>query len=183
MLIAGKELDSSPDVRREFGAVFHESFLYDSLTAAENLEFYGRMYQVGRLASRTSELLEQVGLSLYSREPVRTFSRGMKQRLAIARALLHDPAVLFLDEPYTGLDQEATNALSALLAAMKSSGRTVMMISHSFEQGLLACDRAMVISRGEIKLSADSGGLAPEVFKERYLKVVEERPRKPGLGW
>src|SRR5512147_1142713 len=98
-------------VRRRLGVVSHLPLLYGDLTAEENLRFYGRMYAIARLENRITEMLEQIGLAARRRDLVRTFSRGMQQRLAIARAMLHDPQVLLFDEPYTGLDQEASAML------------------------------------------------------------------------
>ena len=107
--VAGFALPAqSAAVRQRLGVVSHMPLLYGDLTAEENLQFYGRMYNIPALNERISEVLDLVGLALRRRDMVRTFSRGMQQRLAIGRAVLHDPDVMFFDEPYTGLDQDAS---------------------------------------------------------------------------
>ena len=114
--IAGYRLPSQvAAVRQRLGVVSHLPLLYGDLTADENLRFYGRMYTVPRLDQRIVEVLDLVGLSARRRDLVRTYSRGMQQRLAIGRAMLHDPEVVLFDEPYTGLDQEASNMLDGVL--------------------------------------------------------------------
>jgi heme exporter protein A len=128
----------SSAVRRRLGVVSHLPLLYGDLTAEENLRFYGRMYAVENLDQRTSAVLDLVGLSSRRRDLVRTFSRGMQQRLAIGRAVIHDPEVLLLDEPYTGLDQEACEMLDGVLRQVTGRGRTVVMTSHDLlRAGLL----------------------------------------------
>jgi len=127
VVIAGYSLpDQAVSVRRRIGVVSHLPLLYGDLTAEENLRFYGRMYSIDRPGQRIGEVLEAVGLSGYRRELVRTFSRGMQQRLAIARAVLHDPEVLLLDEPHTGLDQDACAMLDDVLRKVTARGRTVV---------------------------------------------------------
>jgi heme exporter protein A len=129
--IAGYSLpQQAAAVRRQLGVVSHQPLLYGDLSAEENLRFYGRMYAIDRLEGRISEVLELIGLIARRRDVVRTFSRGMQQRLAIGRAILHDPQVLLLDEPHTGLDQDACEMLDSLLRQVAISGRTVLMTSH-----------------------------------------------------
>ncbi len=117
-------------VRRNLGVVSHLPLLYGDLSAEENLRFYGKMYGVLDLGQRIDEILELVGLQSRRRELVRTFSRGMQQRLAIGRAVLHDPDVLLFDEPHTGLDQDACDMLDRLLQDVSGQGRTIVMTSH-----------------------------------------------------
>ena len=115
--VAGYDLArEGAEIRRRVGLASHQTLLYDDLSAEENLRFYGRMYDVTDLEERITALLQRVGLEHRRHDPVRTFSRGMQQRLSIARALLHDPAILLLDEPYTGLDQQAMEVLREVLA-------------------------------------------------------------------
>ncbi|MGC8825601.1 MAG: heme ABC exporter ATP-binding protein CcmA, partial [Anaerolineae bacterium] len=122
--INGQPLDGDTRrVRQQIGLVSHQTFLYGDLTAEENLRFYGRLYRVPALEDRIAELLERVGLYERRHDPVRTFSRGMQQRLSIARAVLHDPPVLLLDEPDTGLDQQAARMLRELLSLMGAEQR------------------------------------------------------------
>ncbi len=148
-------------VRRRLGVVSHLPLLYGDLTAEENLRFYGRMYAVEALDRRISEVLALVGLETRRRDLVRTFSRGMQQRLAIGRAVLHDPEVLLLDEPYTGLDQQACEMLDGVLrqvtlvavAGVVGLSRTVVMTSHDLLRAADLAGRFDVLSHGTIRAS------------------------------
>ena len=153
--IAGFRLpDQAASVRARLGVVSHLPLLYGDLTAEENLRFYGRLYGVSRLDLRITEMLEMVGLELRRRDLVRTFSRGMQQRLAIGRAVLHDPDVLLFDEPYTGLDQDASAMLDGILRSVASQGRTVVMTSHDLGRAENLASRFDILSRGVIAASA-----------------------------
>lgn len=153
--IAGHALpDHAAEVRRRLGVVSHLPLLYADLTAEENLRFYGRMYSLPGLDARISEVLELVGLSHRRRDLVRTFSRGMQQRLAIGRAVLHDPEVILFDEPYTGLDQDASSMLDEVLRNVAALGRTVVMTSHDLARAEDLASRFDVLSRGVIAASA-----------------------------
>ncbi|MDA8235248.1 MAG: heme ABC exporter ATP-binding protein CcmA [Clostridia bacterium] len=162
----------SSKTRSQIGVISHQSFLYDNLTAYENLEFYGRMYQVDNLRDRIYDVLKEVGLEYSLNDPVRNFSRGMLQRLAIARATLHQPAILFLDEPYTGLDQQAIDILNSVLRNLNIKDRTVFMITHNFEQGLDLSDRVLIIKKGRLAYEGAAPGLTPGQMKEIYLNTV-----------
>jgi len=136
-------------VRAQIGMVSHKPLLYENLTARENLEFFGSLYNV-KDADKVMSLLEQVGLSKRADSLVRTFSRGMQQRLSIARALLHDPAVLLFDEPYTGLDQDAAQVLDDLLKNAQNAGQTIVMVTHQLERAALLAERIIILSRGKV---------------------------------
>lgn len=140
-------------VRARLGVVTHMPLLYGDLSAEENLRFYGRMYSIMDLKKRVEEVLEMVGLTLRGRDLVRTFSRGMQQRLAIGRAILHDPDVVLFDEPHTGLDQEACDMLDALLRDVAGCGRTVVMTSHDLARVEDLASRFDVLSHGVISAS------------------------------
>ncbi|MCR4406012.1 MAG: ABC transporter ATP-binding protein [Anaerolineae bacterium] len=142
-------------IRRRIGVVSHQPLLYGDLSAVENLTFYGRMYDVPALPCRIGELLDLVGLSARRNDAVRTFSQGMRQRLAIARAFLHDPAILLLDEPFSGLDQQATAMLGQMLGNPgPGRERTVVVTTHDLERGLGMGDRLAVLARGQIVYQA-----------------------------
>lgn len=160
--------------RRQMGVISHNTFLYANLTAMENLIFYGRLYGVPGVARRAAEVLDEVGLSYALADLVRTFSRGMQQRLAIARAILHDPAVLFLDEPYTGLDQHAIDILNGVLARLHNERRTIFLITHSFEQGLNLSDQVAFLHRGRIVFQAATAELGGQDLRQLYRSRVEE---------
>ncbi|RLC98640.1 MAG: heme ABC exporter ATP-binding protein CcmA [Chloroflexi bacterium] len=160
-------------IRRRLGMVSHQPLLYEDLTAAENLAFYGRMYDVPNLPRRIKELLDQVGLIARGDDAVRTFSRGMQQRLAIARALLHDPPLLLMDEPFTGLDQQAAAMLSRVLESVGTSGaRTVVMTTHDLERGLAMGDRLVILARGQIVYQARRDELDAARLGDTYRRVT-----------
>jgi heme exporter protein A len=152
--------------------VSHQTLLYGDLTPDENLRFYGRMYDVPALEERIGAVVRQVGLEGRRHDPVRTFSRGMQQRLAIARAILHRPSVLLLDEPDTGLDQHAAGMLHELLATVGTQGRTVLMTTHNLERGLSMGDRVAILARGRIAYEADKDVLDVGDFREIYYRSV-----------
>jgi heme exporter protein A len=159
-------------VRRHIGLIAHDPLLYGDLTPDENLRFFARMYDLPDAAARIDAVLGQVGLNARRRDPVRTFSRGMVQRLAIARAILHDPAILLLDEPYTGLDLQAADMLRAVLQELAASERTVILTTHNLEQGLEMCDRAAILHRGRITWQGERTGLDLEGLRETYRQVT-----------
>ena len=139
-------------VRAQIGLVAHQPLLYENLTARENLDFFGKLYDIEReeRERRIAELLRKVGLRKRADSLVRTFSRGMKQRLSIARASLHQPDVLLLDEPYSGLDQAAIERLDEMLSAGLETGRAIIMSTHQLERVPQSAERALVLSRGRI---------------------------------
>ena len=149
--VAGYRLpDQAAAVRRRLGVVSHLPLLYGDLTAEENLSFYARMYGMTSAGKRIQEVLELVGLAARRRDLVRTFSRGMQQRLAIGRAVLHDPDVILFDEPYTGLDQDASTMLDEVLKTVAAKGRTVVMTSHDLARAEDLATRFDILSRGVI---------------------------------
>jgi heme exporter protein A len=159
-------------VRQHIGLVSHHALLYGDLTAAENLAFYARLYRLDGRDARVSQALRTVGLAARQRDPVRSFSRGMVQRLTIARATLHEPEVLLLDEPYTGLDQEATQLLDSLLRQEAARGRTILMITHDLARGLNLCDRIAILNRGKIALEVERESVSPGDFLKLYGDVT-----------
>lgn len=138
--------------RAQIGLVAHQPLLYENLTARENLDFFGKLYGIGReeREGRIADLLRKVGLRKRADSLVRTFSRGMKQRLSIARASLHQPDVLLLDEPYSGLDQASIERLDEMLSAGLDAGRAIIMSTHQLERAPRSAGRALVLSRGRI---------------------------------
>jgi heme exporter protein A len=152
--VAGHRLpQQAAAVRARLGVVSHMPLLYGDLTAEENLRFYGRLYGIPRLAERIDDVLGLIGLDARRRDLVRTFSRGMQQRLAIGRAVLHDPDVMLFDEPHTGLDQDASAMLDTVLKSVAARGRTVVMTSHDLVRAEALASRFDVLSRGVIVAS------------------------------
>ena len=143
--LAGAPLDyGDPDWRNRIGVLSHQTFLYGQLTAAENLRFFGRLHGVRGLEQEVERRLDEVGLSDRRDQRVRGFSRGMQQRLALARTLLHDPEVVLLDEPYTGLDPHAARMLRGVLRQLHDGRRTVVLVTHNLSEGLELADRVVV---------------------------------------
>jgi len=173
--IAGYRLPAQASaVRRRLGVVSHLPLLYGDLTAEENLHFYGRMYGVEDLDKRVAEVLGLVGLALRRRDLVRTFSRGMQQRLAIARAVLHDPEVMLFDEPHTGLDQDACAMLDTVLKEVAARGRTVVMTSHDLARAADLASRFDVLSRGVIVTSVQRRDIDPNNLLSLYRQAIQE---------
>jgi heme exporter protein A len=173
--IAGYRLPhQAAAVRRRLGVVSHQPLLYGDLTAEENLHFYGRMYGVPHLDKRIAEVLEMVGLATRRRDLVRTFSRGMQQRLAIGRAVLHDPEVMLFDEPHTGLDQDACAMLDNVLREVAVRGRTVVMTSHDLARVGDLASRFDVLSRGVIAASVPRTEMEPNSLLAFYKHALQE---------
>ncbi len=159
-------------VRYRLGVLSHQPLLYGDLTAEENLFFYSRMYGVADLEHRVGAVLEMVGLQARRRDLVRQFSRGMQQRLAIGRAILHDPDVLLFDEPHTGLDQEAAAMLDKLLRDVAARGRTVVMTSHNLDRAADLAERIDILSRGVIAASVKRAEIDPLDLPKLYRSVT-----------
>ncbi len=171
--LAGYRLPGqASQARRYLGLVSHQPLLYGDLSAAQNLRFYARLYGVPDAEARLRTLLRRVGLYARRRDLVRTFSRGMQQRLAIARALLHDPAVLLMDEPYTGLDQDAAARLDDLLQAIAAEGRTVLMASHNLPRVAALASRFVVLTRGRIAASMPRAAISDRDLLDFYRATV-----------
>ena len=150
-LEGGKQTLSGQALRREIGVVAHESFLYPGLTALENLNFWGRLYQVESLAERSRDLLREVGLEEKAWERTAgTYSRGMVQRLSVARTMLHEPSVLLLDEPFTGLDRGGAQALARALEGAVERGSVVLVITHDLESIAGITKHVAVLRRGKL---------------------------------
>lgn len=164
--------NSATELRRFIGLVSHKTLLYDDLTADQNLRFYAQMYDVPNASNRIETVLNQVGLWGRQHDPVRTYSRGMQQRLAIARAMLHNPSILLLDEPDTGLDQHAADRLSELLSAVGAHQRTILMTTHNLERGLSLGNRVVILAKGKIAYDVQRQGVSVAEVREQYYQHV-----------
>ncbi|ETI67362.1 ABC transporter ATP-binding protein [Neobacillus vireti] len=138
------------EIKKLLGYLPHSSLLYDHYSPLENLVFFGNIYGVDDVEQRAIKLVKEVGLSFFLNEPVKNFSRGMIQRIAIARAIIHDPEILLLDEPHTGLDQGAISILNNVILSMKEKGATTLMVTHDFKQAAEICDRIIIVKNGKI---------------------------------
>jgi heme exporter protein A len=173
--VAGHDTSHDPvAVRRRIGMVSHRTLLYDDLSGAQNLQFYARMYDVRDGRARGETLLRQVGLWGRQHDPVSTYSRGMQQRLAIARALLHDPPVLLLDEPDTGLDQHSAALLNELLRQSGIARRTVLMTTHNLDRASAWGDRVAILAGGRIVFQAGRAELDAAALRAHYDEFVME---------
>lgn len=177
--IAGVSIKANPEgIRQYLGMVSHAPLLYGDLSAAENLEFYGRLYGLHQPEARIKHLLQQVDLYHRRRDMVRTFSRGMVQRLAIARALLHNPPILLLDEPDTGLDPQAAEMLTGLLGDIGGRERTIIMTTHHLERGLALADRVAILAGGKLVLDTPAAEIDPQGVRPLYDHFVNQERRK-----
>jgi heme exporter protein A len=160
------------EVKKIFGYLPHSSLLYDHYSPLENLIFFGKLYGVKNIEKRATELVKEVGLSFFINEPVKNFSRGMIQRIAIARAIVHDPKILLLDEPHTGLDQGAISILNNVILSMKEKGSTTLMVTHDFKQAAEICDRIIIIKNGKIADDFKINDKSLTVVSEKYQLQV-----------
>ena len=174
--IAGYRLpNQAAAVRNRLGVVSHLPLLYGDLTAEENLRFYARMYGIPNQTKRISKVLDLVGLFPRRRDLVRTFSRGMQQRLAIGRAVLHDPEVMLFDEPHTGLDQDACAMLDNVLREVAARGRTVVMTSHDLARAADLASRFDILSRGVITTSVQRIDIDTDNLLAIYRDALQDK--------
>lgn len=171
VLVAG-EPAAAEGARRRIGLLSHQTFLYAGLSAAENLDFYSRLYGLPERRERVRAALASVGLDARADDRVRTFSRGMQQRLALARTLLHEPEVVLLDEPYTGLDPHAAAMLRGVLETLRDGRRTVVLVTHNLSQGLEQADRVAVQVGGRWVSDEPRGAVDAAAFERVYTERV-----------
>lgn len=169
-------LAQGTEVRRRIGFAAHQTLLYGDLSALQNLRFYGRMYGLADVEARSRELINRVELAERQNDPVRTLSRGMQQRLAIARCLLHDPRILLLDEPYTGLDQRAARILTNLMHELLAEGRTLLMTTHDLQWAAEVAQQVFILLGGRVVHHASAYGLSAQDLREIYQQHVEKHP-------
>jgi heme exporter protein A len=149
--VEGVDIADEPErARRHIGFLSHNTYLYRDLNPVENLRFFAKLYGLENSEARIESLLDRVGLGRRKSDIVRSFSRGLHQRLGIARVMLHDPSLILLDEPYTGLDANAVGILNQMLDEASAAGKTIILTTHDIEQGLRAATRAAIIDRGKV---------------------------------
>jgi heme exporter protein A len=163
------------DARGEIGYLSHNTAIYLDLTALENLRFYARLLDLSADDADLQERIAYVGLAGRAHEPVRNFSRGMQQRLGIARAFLHNPGILLLDEPFTGLDQAGTDFLKNYLREAHTKGKTCLMAIHDAAVGYALADRLVVIDRGVVALDVLRTSVTLDEFQDQYKALTEDR--------
>lgn len=168
-------------IRAHIGLISHQPMLYPDLTAYENLVFFGRLYGLADPGARAEELLERVELAHRAHDPVRGFSRGMVQRMALARALVNDPELVFLDEPYAGLDPHAARVVDALLSEEGGSGRpeartrTLVTVSHQPGRDYGRATHVLLLARGKCALFGQTGSLPRDDFEAMFAAKAGER--------
>ncbi len=160
------------ELRRGMGLLGHNSFLYDELTAEENLLFYAKLYGIAEPRHAIQQMLEATGLVSFGKELVRNFSRGMKQRLAIGRVFLHDPELILLDEPFTGLDDRAVALLENSLLDAHRKGKTILLCTHQLEISLKLASRLLILDRGKVAYQGPNQLDRVEQMRELYLQFA-----------
>ncbi len=164
--IAGYSKKMANAIRQIIGVMSHYSFLYDDLTAEENLLFYGRMYGVSDRSNRTNDLLKQVGLYPRRYDKVGTFSRGMQQRLSLARAILHEPPILLLDEPFAGLDINAADMVKSLLDKLIAQDKTVFLTVHDIDYAIENSKRLLILKNGKLVVDQKTSDMSRDHVRE-----------------
>jgi heme exporter protein A len=176
ILVAGHDMRKEPqEIRKSVGFISHEPFLYESLSASENIRFFASMYGISNAEEKAAEVIRKVGLENRRHDLVRTFSSGMKQRLAVARAIVHDPKILLLDEPYSGLDQHGTRIFNEMLKLLKAQKRTILMTTHNISEGFELSDRVAILSNGTFVFE----GLTNELEDAKFTDIYFEKVVKP----
>jgi heme exporter protein A len=174
--IEGLDIGEQPEqARRHIGFLSHNTYLYRDLNPLENLRFFARLYGLKNPEKRIESLLDRVGLRRRASDPVRSFSRGLHQRLGIARVMLHDPSLILLDEPYTGLDANAVEILNKLLDEASAAGKTIILTTHDLEQGLRGATRAAIIDRGKIVFTGVAKDAAIRDAYASYIRAGVSR--------
>ena len=174
--LCGIDIRSEPQkCKTQLGVISHKSILYSELTIFENLLFFANLYNIKNARDRVDELIEDMGLSAYRYDKTRVLSRGMLQRLAISRAIVHRPSVLLIDEPFTGLDVEACEHLVKILDEFRSNGGGLLATSHDMKLGLKCCDRVAVLDKNRFILEAETDQIDTELFVDNYIEYARSR--------
>jgi heme exporter protein A len=161
-------------IRRRIGVVSHQTMLYNDLTAGENLMFFAKIYQLDEPAQMVEKAFNEVGLTARRNQIVRTLSRGMQQRLTIARAILHDPDLLLMDEPFSSLDQQSEGSLFKMIDTMAAGGRSVFFVSHDLSQIARTAHRALFLSNGKIMDELKKDDLTANNLSAHYRDLMEK---------
>jgi len=176
-VIAGSCEIGDVDWQRQIGIILHEPMVYPELTVLENIRFWAQLYSVKDFAGRCERLLGEMGLGAYRHDEARILSRGMTQRLAIVRALIHSPDILLGDEPFSGLDADSTNRIIEMFRRFKSEGGSIVLTSHMVEPALRCCDRFAVLDGHRIIFDRPTGEMDTERFRRDYLEYAREQIR------
>jgi len=173
--LEGTETRREPRARARVGLVSHHTMLYPPLTALENVEFSARLYGLTEPRVRARAALDAMSIGDRADSPVRTLSRGLQQRVSIARATVHDPALVLLDEPYAGLDESGAQALTALLARLIARGATLVLVTHNLAEGLALATHAAVMRAGRIlRVEPRGSGFDERRFAAEYRDLMRD---------
>jgi heme exporter protein A len=170
--VEGKSVRDDAAVRGHIGLISHQSMLYRALTARENVEFAARLYGVADPANAAKRALERMRILDRRDTPVRSLSRGLQQRVSIARAIVHEPSVVLLDEPYTGLDAAGGAALTEMLQLLREARAALVLVTHNVDEGLAVASRAAVMLAGRIVRLDDSGSVDAREYHAMYRAMV-----------
>jgi heme exporter protein A len=171
-VIGGASARGDAVVRGRVGLISHQTMLYPALTALENVEFAARLHGVASPGAASVAALERMGIVERKNSMVKTLSRGMQQRVSIARAIVHSPAVLLLDEPYTGLDANGAAALSRMIHELRGAGATMLLVTHNVAEGLAVATHATVMLAGRFERTTPAAGVDPLKFAEEYRALA-----------
>ena len=170
--VGGQSLRDDAPARARVGLVSHQSMLYRALTSRENIEFTARLYGLSDPRAAATRALERMHMLDRADTPVRALSRGLQQRISIARAIVHVPLVVLLDEPYTGLDAAGAAALSDTLQLLRSHGATMMLVTHNVDEGLAIASHAAIMTNGRIARFDDCSSVDPSAYLADYRRMV-----------
>lgn len=170
--MSGEDIRGGTAARGRVGLISHQTMLYPALTSLENVEFAARLHGVRSPVAAAERALETMGIADRRDSLVKTLSRGMQQRVSIARAIVHEPAIVLLDEPYTGLDAAGAAALSSLLGVLRQRGSTMVIVTHNIEEGLAVSSHAGVMLRGEMATLVPSAGIEAATFGDEYRRMA-----------
>ena len=171
-IIGGESSRADAHARGQVGLICHQTMLYPALTALENVEFAARLHGVLSPTQAARNALETMGIAERADSLVKTLSRGMQQRVSIARAIVHQPAILLLDEPYTGLDAAGAAALTGMLRVLRQQGAIMLLVTHNVEEGLAISSHAGVMLKGELASFESTAGLNAAQFGNEYRRMI-----------
>jgi heme ABC exporter ATP-binding subunit CcmA len=170
--VSGVDLPAGADVRRRVGLISHQTMLYEALSPRENVAFAAELYGVQDIPERVEDTLRRMAMLERADAPVRSLSRGMQQRVSIARAMVHAPQLVLADEPYSGLDESGARALTELLQDLRSTGTTIIIVTHNLAEGLALASRAAVMNRGRVVREDDRNSVDIAAYPRFYREAL-----------